>query len=109
MPGLDGLAAAAVQEVTGLPVAHPHDVRAGYLRRAMESGAFGFGVKDAPGEQLADAISRVLAGEPAANIPRRLHIIGRRGRYHRAFASQSLPNDLSILWSYSCRPFRLST
>ncbi len=37
--------------------------RPGYLRRAMESGATGFVVKDAPPEQLADAIRRVAAGE----------------------------------------------
>jgi DNA-binding NarL/FixJ family response regulator len=37
--------------------------RPGYLRRAMESGAYGFVVKDAPPEQLADAIRRVMAGE----------------------------------------------
>jgi DNA-binding NarL/FixJ family response regulator len=37
--------------------------RPGYLRRAMESGACGFVVKDAPPEQLADAIRRVAAGE----------------------------------------------
>jgi two-component system response regulator DesR len=66
MPGIDGLAAAAVlaQEV-------PH-CRAlilttfgspGYLRRAMESGAYGFVVKDSAPEQLADAIRRVAAGE----------------------------------------------
>jgi len=66
MPGIDGLAAAAV-------LAHEMpQVRAlilttfgrpGYLRRAMESGARGFVVKDAPPEQLADAIRRVAAGE----------------------------------------------
>jgi DNA-binding NarL/FixJ family response regulator len=37
--------------------------RPGYLRRVMESGARGFVVKDAPVEQLADAIRRVAAGE----------------------------------------------
>jgi two-component system response regulator DesR len=37
--------------------------RPGYLRRAMESGALGFVVKDAPAEQLADAVRRVAAGE----------------------------------------------
>jgi ABC-type hemin transport system ATPase subunit len=37
--------------------------RAGYLRRAMEAGARGFIVKDAPAEQLADAVRRVAAGE----------------------------------------------
>jgi two-component system response regulator DesR len=36
--------------------------RPGYLRRAMESGALGFVVKDAPAEQLADAIRRVSRG-----------------------------------------------
>jgi two-component system, NarL family, response regulator DesR len=33
------------------------------LRRAMEAGASGFVVKDAPPEQLANAIRRVAAGE----------------------------------------------
>jgi two-component system response regulator DesR len=66
MPGLDGLAAAAA-------LAHEAPLcrvlmlttfgRAGYLRRAMESGALGFIVKDAPAAQLADAVRRVAAGE----------------------------------------------
>ena len=37
--------------------------RPGYLRRAMESHAVGFLVKDAPPEQLAAAIRRAVAGE----------------------------------------------
>jgi two-component system response regulator DesR len=37
--------------------------RPGHLRRAMESGASGFLVKDGPVEELAYAIRRVLAGE----------------------------------------------
>jgi len=37
--------------------------RSGYLRRAMESGAVGFLLKDAPAAQLATAIRRVMAGE----------------------------------------------
>ena len=36
--------------------------RAGYLRRALEVGARGYLLKDAPAEQLADAIRRVHAG-----------------------------------------------
>ena len=36
--------------------------RAGYLRRAMESGALGFMVKDTPVEQLVDAVRRVHQG-----------------------------------------------
>ncbi len=37
--------------------------RPGYLRRAMESGASAFLVKDAPASQLAEAVRKVLAGE----------------------------------------------
>lgn len=37
--------------------------RPGYLRRAMESGAAGFLLKDSPVEELADAIRKVLAGQ----------------------------------------------
>ena len=66
MPGLDGLAAAAAlaQEVPQCRVIILTTFgRPGYLRRAMESGALGFVVKDAPAEQLADAVRRVAAGE----------------------------------------------
>jgi two-component system response regulator DesR len=37
--------------------------RPGYLRQALESGAVGFLLKDAPAGQLAGAIRRVMAGE----------------------------------------------
>lgn len=37
--------------------------RSGYLRQAMESGAVGFLLKDAPSAELAIAIRRVMAGE----------------------------------------------
>jgi two-component system response regulator DesR len=37
--------------------------RPGYLRRAMEAGAYGFLVKDGPVEELATAVRRVLQGE----------------------------------------------
>ena len=36
--------------------------RAGYIRRALEAGVTGFLLKDAPIEELLDAISRVMAG-----------------------------------------------
>jgi two-component system, NarL family, response regulator DesR len=65
MPGLDGLAAAGVlhQEVPDCrSLILTTFGRPGYLRRAMEAGASGFVVKDAPPEQLADAIRRVAAG-----------------------------------------------
>jgi two-component system response regulator DesR len=65
MPGLDGIAAtAALREA--LPSCRVLVVttfgRPGYLRRAMGAGASGFLVKDAPAEQLADAIRRVHQG-----------------------------------------------
>jgi two-component system, NarL family, response regulator DesR len=66
MPGIDGLAAAGVlaQQVPRCrSLILTTFGRPGYLRRAMESGACGFVVKDAPPEQLADAIRRVAAGE----------------------------------------------
>ena len=37
--------------------------RAGYLKRAMESGAVGILLKDAPSSELATAIRRVMGGE----------------------------------------------
>jgi two-component system response regulator DesR len=66
MPGLDGLATAAVlsaQVPTCRVVMLTTFGRSGYLRRALEAGAVGFVVKDAPAEVLADAIRRVMAGE----------------------------------------------
>ncbi|WP_410608022.1 response regulator [Amycolatopsis sp. lyj-109] len=66
MPGLDGLAAAAVltAQAPGCRVVILTTFgRTGFLRRAMEAGAVGFVVKDAPADTLADAIRRVMAGE----------------------------------------------
>jgi len=66
MPGRSGLDAAA--DLRGkLPsckvVILTTFGRPGYLRRAMESGASGFLVKDSPVEELADAIRKILAGQ----------------------------------------------
>ena len=66
MPGGDGLgAAAALREK--LPSCRVIILttfgRAGYLRRAMESGAVGFLLKDAPASELATAIRRIMNGE----------------------------------------------
>lgn len=65
MPGLDGLSAAAAlrERIPGCRVLMLTTFgRPGYLRRALASGASGFCVKDAPPEQLIDAIRRVHAG-----------------------------------------------
>lgn len=66
MPGGDGLVAAqALHKV--LPFCRSVILttfgRSGYLRRAMESGAVGFLLKDAPASDLAVALRRVMAGE----------------------------------------------
>jgi len=66
MPGIDGLAAAMLlsEQVPGCrSLILTTFGRPGYLRRAMESGAAGFVIKDSPPEQLANAIRRVAAGE----------------------------------------------
>src|SRR5699024_9665571 len=62
MPGLDGIAATAE-----IRAAHPGTrvlivttfARPGYVQAALDAGASGFIVKDAPPEKLADAIRRV--------------------------------------------------
>lgn len=66
MPGLDGLSAAAELR-RGCPdikiIILTTFGRPGYLRRAMESGASGFIVKDSPADKLARTIRDVLAGQ----------------------------------------------
>ncbi|MFE7575466.1 response regulator [Streptomyces sp. NPDC057521] len=66
MPGMTGIEATARLRET-LPDVRVVVVttfgRPGYLRRAMESGADAFLVKDAPASQLAEAVRKVLAGE----------------------------------------------
>ena len=65
MPGQDGISAAAELR---LNLARTRTLilttfgRPGYLRRAIESGASGFLLKDAPAVQLAEAIREVHAG-----------------------------------------------
>ena len=66
MPGLDGISAAA-QLAAELPETRTLILttfgRPGYLRRAIENGVQGFLLKDAPAEQLAEAIREVNAGQ----------------------------------------------
>ncbi|WP_326837604.1 response regulator transcription factor [Amycolatopsis rhabdoformis] len=65
MPGKDGLAAAAELH-TAMPscrvIICTTFGRPGYLARAMAAGAAGFVVKDAPPEQLVEAVRRVHSG-----------------------------------------------
>jgi two-component system, NarL family, response regulator DesR len=66
MPGMDGIevAAALRREVPDcIPLILTTFGRPAYLRRAMEAGAGGFLVKDAPAERLANAIRRAATGE----------------------------------------------
>jgi two-component system response regulator DesR len=66
MPGMSGLDAAAALRAA-LPACRVLILttfgRPGYLRRAMEGGASGFLLKDAPAGELAAAIRRAVAGE----------------------------------------------
>jgi two-component system response regulator DesR len=65
MPGKDGLTAAAElrKAMPGCRVVVCTTFgRPGYLARAMAAGAAGFVVKDAPPEQLVEAVRRVHAG-----------------------------------------------
>ncbi len=65
MPGLDGIAACA-RLAARVPACRCLILttfgRPGFLRRAMESGAAGFLVKDAPFDELTAAIRQVAAG-----------------------------------------------
>ena len=66
MPGMDGIDAAAAlrRELPGCTTLILTTFgRPAYLRRAMEAGAAGFLVKDAPADRLASAIRRAVAGE----------------------------------------------
>lgn len=66
MPGGDGLAASQALR-TVLPSCRVVILttfgRSGYLRRAMDSGAVGFLLKDAPASELASALRRIMDGE----------------------------------------------
>ena len=70
MPGMDGLTATKQvrEQVPGCRVIILTTFgRAGYLKRAMENGASGFLLKDAPAAELARAIRQVVAGGRAVD------------------------------------------
>ena len=65
MPGLTGLELAQRLQRHGAPtrvVIVTTFARPGFLRRALDAGVGGYLLKDAPVEQLADAVRRVHAG-----------------------------------------------
>ena len=65
MPGITGLELAQrVQrhEITSKVVIVTTFARAGFLRRALDAGVSGYLLKDAPAEQLADALRKVHRG-----------------------------------------------
>lgn len=70
MPGQDGIAATAELR-SALPATRVLILttfgRPGYLRRALQSGASGFLLKDAPAVELARAIREVAAGRRAVD------------------------------------------
>ena len=70
MPGIDGITAGA-ELVRELPETRVLILttfgRPGYLRRALEQGASGFLLKDAPARELAAAIREVAAGRRAVD------------------------------------------
>jgi two-component system response regulator DesR len=82
MPGGDGLAAAAELEER-LPSCRVIILttfgRTGYLKRAMESGAAGFLLKDAPAAELAAAIRRVVGGERVVDAALAAAALSERG------------------------------
>ena len=74
MPGSTGLELAAAVaelrqrgELATKVVILTTFARAGYLRRALDAGATGYLLKDAPASQLADALRRVHAGGRAVD------------------------------------------
>lgn len=70
MPGMTGLElAAALRNLEPRPkvIIVTTFARPGYLRRALEAGVSGYLLKDAPAEELAEAVRRVHAGGRAVD------------------------------------------
>lgn len=68
MPGLTGLDAAEAlkrREARAKVLIVTTFARPGYLQRALQAGVLGYVLKDAPSEDLADAVRKVAAGQRA--------------------------------------------
>lgn len=63
MTGLEVAAALKQRNAPGRVIILTTFARPGYLRRAMQAGASGYLLKDAPSTSLADAVRRVHAGQ----------------------------------------------
>lgn len=65
MPGMSGIELAEQLQKTQFPgkvMILTTFARSGYLRRAMDAGVRGYLLKDAPSEELAEAIRKVVSG-----------------------------------------------
>jgi len=112
MPGMDGISAAAALR-TALPSCRVLIVttfgRPGYLRRAMEAGALGFVLKDAPAAELANAIRSVAAGRRSVDPALALDALSeganplseREREVLRAATEQATVADIALAMSLS--------
>jgi len=112
MPGMDGISAAAALR-TALPSCRVLIVttfgRSGYLRRAMEAGALGFVLKDAPAAELANAIRSVAAGRRSVDPALALDALSeganplseREREVLRAATEQATVADIALTMSLS--------
>ena len=79
MPGCSGIALAQYVQQQQLPtkvVIITTFGRAGYVKRAMDAGVGGFLLKDAPVEQLVQAIQQVMAGKKVVDSELLLNSLG---------------------------------
>ncbi|WP_416986027.1 response regulator transcription factor [Streptomyces sp. T028] len=112
MPGLDGLAAAALLR-THLPTCHPLLLTGmdgpGHLRRALDMGVTGFLLKTTTPERLLDGVRTVAAGGRAIEpeLTEDFWALGecplteREAEILRATAEGLAPRDIAVLLSLS--------
>ncbi len=112
MPGIDGIEATALL-TAALPATRVLILttfgRPGYLRRALEAGALGFMMKDAPSRELATAIRDVAAGrrriDPAlaadAIVDGRSPLTEREQQVLEAAAGHATAGDIALRFHLS--------